>query len=105
VTGRFSLAGGTALSLFRVGASVKFEALTTQFVTDVSHRHLRCKGGDVQMTKQEQLAKAERDLEGILSRLFSEEWADWNDPKVQGYLKKTQQAFGTWRHANTHDAK
>jgi hypothetical protein len=39
----------------------------------------------MQMTKQEQLAKAERDLEGILSRLFSEEWADWNSPFISNY--------------------
>jgi len=55
--------------------------------------------------KQEQLVKAERDLEGILSRLFSEDWADWNSPQVQGYLKKTKQAFGAWMRANTHDAR
>lgn len=55
--------------------------------------------------KQEQLAKAERDLEGILSRLFSEDWADWNSPQVRDYLKKTEQAFNTWRHANTHEAR
>lgn len=37
------------------------------------------------MTKEKE--KAERDLEAILSRLFSEEWANWNEPKVQDYLK------------------
>jgi hypothetical protein len=59
----------------------------------------------MQMTKQEQLAKAERDLEGILSRLFSEDWVDWNSPQAQDYLRKTKQAFGAWMHANTHDAR
>ena len=52
------------------------------------------------MTKEKE--KAERDLEAILSRLFSEEWANWNEPKVQDYLKKTRSAFTAWMHANTH---
>lgn len=79
--------------------------LTKAFALHRGRRHLTGERKVMQMTKQEQLAKAERDLEGILSRLFSEKWADWNSPKVQGYLEKTRKAFGSWMHANTHDAR